>query len=150
MITQSKKLRGSVSFVSLSSLFHPRGQLILRLCSWSQNGHRLGLHVGILLVHIAVGERREKKRERKRRRGKTERREAIFSPAQWILNPFFQSTETIQVKCITLEQRLPKKWQVVIDLDQLRYLSGLLDGWVSESDQDFIRKEEGALIDVRQ
>lgn len=95
MITQSKKLRGSVSFVSLSSLFHPRGQLILRLCSWSQNGHRSGLHVGIPLVHIAVGERGKKKRERKRRKGKTERREAIFPPAQWILNPFFQSTETI-------------------------------------------------------
>lgn len=52
------------------------------------------------------------------------------------------------MKCITLDQGLPKKCHIVIVLNVLRYLSGLLDGWVTKSDQDSIRKEEGVLTDV--
>ena len=76
MITQSKKLRGSVSF--FSSLFtfpssraaYPKALLLV------SNGHRLGLHVGIPLVHMqwekaekrSGREKEEKERQREGRR----------------------------------------------------------------------------------
>lgn len=52
------------------------------------------------------------------------------------------------MRCVTLDQELPKKCHRVIVLSVLRYLSGLLEGWVTECDQDSIRKEEGVLTDV--
>lgn len=102
------------------------------------------------LVHSQWEKERGKKkkcREKEEKLGNGKGRRYL-SHYQMNSNLFLESVEPSQMKCITLDQGLPKKCHIVIVLNVLRYLSGLLDGWVTKSDQDSIRKEEGVLTDV--
>ena len=77
--SQSKKFRGrsghNFSFLSVSSFLRSQCQLVLRLCSWFQNG----LCVGPMLPgSFSVGERGRKKcqREKERERERQQERES--------------------------------------------------------------------------
>lgn len=75
--TLSKTFRSragrSLSFLLVSSCFHSQLQLVLRLCSWFQNGHHLGFR---LTGFYSVGERKGK---RDREKGERREREDMCS-----------------------------------------------------------------------